>query len=79
MTIAIAIAGAAGRMGSALIRAASADPRFRIAGGTERAGSVSLGMDLGALAGGGGFGIAAADSVHTAATSADVWIDFTAP
>jgi len=79
MTISIAIAGAAGRMGSALIRAASADPRFRIAGGTERSGSRALGMDLGALAGAGGFGVDAADSVHTAATSADVWIDFTTP
>ncbi len=36
MTLSIAIAGAAGRMGRALIRAASADPRFTIAGGTER-------------------------------------------
>jgi 4-hydroxy-tetrahydrodipicolinate reductase len=79
MTISIAIAGAAGRMGGALIRAASADPRFRIAGGTERTGSQALGLDLGALVGGSGFGVAAADSVHTAATSADVWIDFTAP
>ncbi|MBY0567419.1 MAG: 4-hydroxy-tetrahydrodipicolinate reductase [Hyphomonadaceae bacterium] len=79
MTIAIAIAGAGGRMGGALIRAASADSRFRIAGGTERTGSRALGMDLGALAGAGGFGIDAADSVHTAATSADVWIDFTTP
>ncbi|PZO51994.1 MAG: 4-hydroxy-tetrahydrodipicolinate reductase [Alphaproteobacteria bacterium] len=79
MTLSIAIAGAAGRMGSAIIRAASTDPRFRIAGGTERTGSHALGMDLGALAGGSGFGIAAADSVHAAATSADVWIDFTTP
>jgi 4-hydroxy-tetrahydrodipicolinate reductase len=79
MTLSIAIAGVAGRMGGALIRAASEDPRFRIAGGTERTGSRALGMDLGALAGGSGFGVAAADGVHTAATSADVWIDFTAP
>lgn len=79
MTLSIAIAGAAGRMGRALIRAASEDSRFRIAGGTERPGSRALGMDLGDLAGGGGFGVNAADSVHTAATTADVWIDFTAP
>jgi len=79
MTLAIAIAGVAGRMGGALIRAASNDSRFRIAGGTERTGSRALGSDLGALAGGSGFGITAADSVHSAATSADVWIDFTTP
>jgi 4-hydroxy-tetrahydrodipicolinate reductase len=79
MTIAIAVAGAAGRMGRALIAAAAADPRFRIAGGTEHASSTALGVDLGALVGASGFGIAAADSVHNAATSADVWIDFTTP
>lgn len=79
MTIAIAVAGAAGRMGGAIIRAAAADPRFRIAGGTERVGSHALGLDLGALAGASGFGVEAADSVQTAATSADVWIDFTTP
>jgi 4-hydroxy-tetrahydrodipicolinate reductase len=79
MTISIAVAGAAGRMGGAIIRAAAADARFRIAGGTERGGSHAVGTDLGALAGGSGFGVDAADSVHTAATSADVWIDFTTP
>jgi 4-hydroxy-tetrahydrodipicolinate reductase len=79
MTVSIAVAGAAGRMGRAIIAAAAADNRFRLAGGTERTGSHALGMDLGALAGGDGFGIAAADSVHTAATSADVWLDFTTP
>lgn len=79
MSLAIAVAGAAGRMGQAVIRAAAADPRFRIAGGTERPGSQALGADLGALAGASGFGVAAADSVHTAAISADVWIDFTTP
>lgn len=79
MTIAIAVAGAAGRMGRAIISAAATDSRFRIAGGTEHGSSTALGMDLGALAGASGFGIAAADSVHNAATSADVWIDFTTP
>lgn len=79
MSLSIAIAGVAGRMGGALIRAASNDPRFRVAGGTERTGSRVLGLDLGALAGGSGFGVAAADSVHAAATSAEVWIDFTTP
>jgi 4-hydroxy-tetrahydrodipicolinate reductase len=79
MTIAIAVAGAAGRMGRAIIAAAAADSRFRIAGGTERTGSHALGADLGALAGGSEFGVTAADRVHSAATSADVWIDFTAP
>src|SRR5690606_9262322 len=51
MTLSIAIAGAAGRMGRALIRAACADPRFSVAGGTERSEGQFLGADLGALAG----------------------------
>lgn len=38
MTLAIAIAGASGRMGAALLQAASADARFAIAGSTTRGG-----------------------------------------
>lgn len=79
MTIALAIAGAAGRMGRALIRASSEKPGFKIAGGTERAGSPSLGGDLGAMAGLDPLGAFATESVASAAAEADVWIDFTAP
>lgn len=35
MTLSIAIAGAGGRMGRALVRAASHDPRFSVCGGIE--------------------------------------------
>jgi 4-hydroxy-tetrahydrodipicolinate reductase len=71
MTIKLAIAGAAGRMGSALVQAALGDARFSVAGGTERLGSASIGLD------GGGFGVS--DSVAAACANADVWIDFTSP
>jgi 4-hydroxy-tetrahydrodipicolinate reductase len=78
MTLAIAIAGAGGRMGRALIRAAAEDPRFRIVGGTERRAEF-LGVDLGALAGIAPLFMATADAAETAAEQAEVWIDFTAP
>jgi 4-hydroxy-tetrahydrodipicolinate reductase len=71
MRIRLAIAGAAGRMGSALVKAALGDARFSVVGGTERAGSASIGLD------GGGFGVS--DSVEAACANADVWVDFTTP
>lgn len=79
MTLSIAIAGAAGRMGRALIRAASADDRFRIVGGAVRPDSSSVGADIGSLAGGQALGVAATDDVRSASSGADVWIDFTSP
>ena len=69
MSIRIAIAGIAGRMGHALVGSAGAD--FTIAGGSERAGSPALGDAPG--------GWTVSDSVAKAAQSADVWIDFTTP
>lgn len=79
MTLAIAIAGAAGRMGRALIRAASLRGDLRIVGGAERPGSGAIGADLGLLAGCDPLGILAVDSVPAAAAHADIWIDFSAP
>ncbi|WP_395647218.1 4-hydroxy-tetrahydrodipicolinate reductase [Terricaulis sp.] len=80
MSLNIAIAGVAGRMGGALIRAASqAAAELRVVGGSERAGSAALGRDLGALAGAGELGVAATGDVRAAAANADVWIDFTTP
>ena len=69
MSIRIAIAGIAGRMGQALVNSAGAD--FVIAGGSERAGSDALGVASG--------GWRVSDSAVTAAQSADAWIDFTTP
>jgi 4-hydroxy-tetrahydrodipicolinate reductase len=71
MTIRIAIAGAAGRMGQALARAAS-DGDFVIVGGSERAGSEAVGRELVP-------GVAISDAANRAAATADVWIDFTSP
>lgn len=76
MSLTLAIAGAAGRMGRALITAA-VQGDARIAGGTERAGSPVIGHDLGALAGHAPLGVLV--STDAAAIPADVWIDFTTP
>jgi 4-hydroxy-tetrahydrodipicolinate reductase len=70
MTLKIAIAGAAGRMGQALIKAA-ADGDFTVVGGSERPGSPDIGRDIG--------GATISDAASKAAASADVWIDFTTP
>jgi 4-hydroxy-tetrahydrodipicolinate reductase len=69
MTIRIAIAGAAGRMGQALAKAAG--DGLAIVGGSERAGTPVIGQAF-------GDGIIS-DSAAKAAASADVWIDFTTP
>jgi 4-hydroxy-tetrahydrodipicolinate reductase len=79
MTLSLAIAGAAGRMGRALINAALDKPVFSIAGGTERAGSPSLGKDLGVIVGRDALGASAVESANAAAANAEAWIDFTAP
>ncbi len=71
MTLKIAIAGAAGRMGRALAAAAQGDD-FSIVGGTERAGSDALGETAAP-------GVAISDAANKAAARADVWIDFTTP
>jgi 4-hydroxy-tetrahydrodipicolinate reductase len=72
MTLSIAIAGVAGRMGQALVRAASADARFRVVGGTARAGSTTLGAPL-------GDGAMIGDDPRAASAGTQVWIDFTSP
>ena len=79
MTLSIAIAGAGGRMGRALTRAACADGRFHVAGGTERQGGQFLGIDIGALAGVAPLMMNTSETANLAAEKAEVWIDFTTP
>jgi 4-hydroxy-tetrahydrodipicolinate reductase len=66
MTLRIAIAGAAGRMGRTLLNAAGADERFQLVGATVRATPAPA-------------GVSAMTAPEAAAANADVWIDFTAP
>jgi 4-hydroxy-tetrahydrodipicolinate reductase len=79
MTLSIAIAGAGGRMGRALVRAASHDARFLVVGGTEKSDGQFLGIDLGALAGVAPLMMNTSEAANLAADKAEVWIDFTAP
>ncbi len=71
MTLSIAIAGAAGRMGQALIASATQDARFRLVGATVRAGSSAIGTEIAS--------IPVSDDASAATADADVWIDFTTP
>ena len=67
----IAIAGAAGRMGQALLAATQNAPDLKITGATERLHSPALGTR---------FGEATINvDVASATRDADVWIDFTTP
>jgi 4-hydroxy-tetrahydrodipicolinate reductase len=78
MSLKLAIAGAAGRMGQSLIRAAVQHRDLEVVGGTERPGA-SIGQDLGLIAGLAPLGPLAATDPKEAASGADVWLDFTAP
>jgi 4-hydroxy-tetrahydrodipicolinate reductase len=71
MTTKLSIAGAAGRMGRALVLAASGDARLTVVGGSERADSEVLGSEA--------MGFVISDTVAQACEGADVWIDFTTP
>lgn len=73
----VAIAGAAGRMGRALIAAATRGEDLSVAAALERPGSSAIGVDAGELAGVGRLGVAVQDRLEPAAF--DVLIDFTRP
>ena len=73
------IVGVSGRMGRALVRAASELPRLRITGAVASAGSASLGQDAGVLAGMEPLGIAICGDLPAALAAADVAIDFSQP
>ncbi len=75
----IAVMGASGRMGRALIRAVLEAPNAHLCGGTEQAGSDSIGADLGTLAGEGPTGTTVSDDAATVIAAADAILDFTAP
>lgn len=77
MTLKLAIAGIAGRMGRALVASAAGDSRFACSRGTERTGSPLIGSDIGGLAGLEPTGHRIVATVAEACADADVWIDFT--
>ncbi len=75
----IAIAGAGGRMGRALIEAGRESGTIELVAAIERAGSPALGADAGVLAGGAALGVTVSEDLAAAAQSFDVLIDFTTP
>ena len=76
--IRVAIAGAGGRMGQALIEASLAAPQLRLAAALDLPGSVSIGHDAGARFGR-ATGITISADIEAALARSDVLIDFTRP
>jgi len=72
----IAILGAAGRMGGALIRCAQRFEQLKIVAAIEQPGAAAMGEDAGLLAGIGKAGLPITDQL-AAANAADIMIDFT--
>ena len=75
-TIKIAVAGAAGRMGTSIVRCARDLDEVQIAGAYERPGHPDIGKDAGDLSGIAALGLPVADTVATCA-GCDALIDFT--
>ncbi len=73
----IAIVGASGRMGGALIRLSVANPKTALVGATARPSSTALDTDAGTSAGIDSLGIPITDDLNTAFANADVIIDVT--
>lgn len=73
----IAVAGAAGRMGRALIQATTAASDLALSSAIEYAGSPAVGKDAGTIAGLNPLGVAVGDDI--AAVDFDVLIEFTRP
>jgi 4-hydroxy-tetrahydrodipicolinate reductase len=74
----IAVLGAGGKMGRAIVRIVAGTPGAALGGAFEPAGSATLGQDAGVLAGAASLGVPVQAGLP-AAGAADVWIDFTVP
>jgi len=77
--IKIAVTGAAGRMGKAIINAIMAEPQTSLTGALEREDAPFVGKDAGEAAGGEKLGVKIVSSMDKAFKGADVIIDFTLP
>jgi 4-hydroxy-tetrahydrodipicolinate reductase len=75
----IAVTGAAGRMGKALIEAVTISPETNLTAAIERPESTLIGADAGELAGIGHLGVKVAGDLAGVVDDFDVLIDFTAP
>ncbi|MFH1014403.1 MAG: 4-hydroxy-tetrahydrodipicolinate reductase, partial [Nitrospirota bacterium] len=77
--IKIAVAGAAGRMGSRITALSKEYPELKLAGAFEKKGHSATGKDLGTITGIGETGVKLSDSLENVIDNADVIIDFTSP
>jgi 4-hydroxy-tetrahydrodipicolinate reductase len=75
----IAVAGALGRMGRAILGVAKNNKALEISGAWEKVGNPSVGRDLGEAAGLGLLGVKLSGSPVEAVGKADVVIDFSTP
>lgn len=75
----IAVIGAAGRMGRALINACHQSENCQLSAAIERSGNSLLGSDAGDIAGIGALGITLVDNLAAVADQFDVLIDFSSP
>jgi 4-hydroxy-tetrahydrodipicolinate reductase len=75
--IRVVVTGAAGRMGTQIVRLVRATEGLALAGAVERPGAPGVGQDAGALAGLGPVGVVVLDGLEKALAGADVVIDFT--
>ena len=75
----IAVAGAAGRMGRALVTACENQPGVELAAAVEQQGNSFVGADAAATAGLGACGVLISSDLAACGDSFDVLIDFTAP
>ncbi len=73
----IGVAGAAGRMGRAIVQAAQSNKDADVVAAIEKSGSDCIGVDVGELAGIGALGVAVTDNLGN--TDYEVLIDFTNP
>ncbi len=72
----VVVTGAAGRIGTQIVRLVAADPELRLTGAVERPG-FPAGQDAGTVAGLGALGVAIQDDLAKALAGAAVVIDFT--
>jgi len=79
MDLKVAVAGAGGQMGAAIIRAVVATPGLSIHSAFDRPGKPAVGLDAGTAAGIGALDLTIGDDPETALAGADALIDFTAP
>ncbi len=75
----IAVTGAAGRMGRALIAACDLNENIQLSAAIERPGNTLVGSDAGDLAGLGPLNIKVSDNFEHVVDACDTLIDFTSP